>query len=588
MGLVEELLVKQGWQQVGGGHWVNPETDGGEQRYSFEGAIAREHERLVGSNYRIQNILDKTRSALGLGTNCQYKDMPDSATKITTNSNRYYRIVKETCSILTLGAHGALPEAARNIQEKFNKSFAAVIRIRNTLGLTCPVDEVPGEVEKLCEKLRVHEENPIKGCACLSCDPEGKKKPRPLCPNCNVPMTNTSDALGGNPRIMCEKCGRTEEAAITNYPDTVETKAEDTTFAFKTTDGRRLEITAENEKGPTDKVMEIKDYWTARRTFKSDDRREKTTQTKDQAFECKTLNVGIIRNPEMALIDRVATELEALRIGVRQRLENHETRFGELAANLLSQSERISSLEHVTAGHIKKLHDLTGTKGFSEARELLEEADELAEGSRLTVTPTLKQTWHAMLANRRAFSGLENEMDSLEKRLEEHVVKVLPCLEEIRVIVDNIKHNQSLSDLKERLKKIEDQLGSAKSGGLWFVVNTISKRIDNIEELESLWKEEIRKRFESTGGDIEGVRSAIQAIAVNFRERITKLEEQLGQPERYHINQLTWKSNVRDSINEISSVIGVLGKAILNSIFEQPIERLTDSEIKLLRKWKSK
>lgn len=365
MGTLEKLLVKQGWQQVGGGHWINPELDGGEQRYSLEGAVAREHERLVSNNYRLQDILNKTKSALGLDTNCQHKEIP------------------------------ALISGAKRVSE---------------------VREALADGRQIILGIK-----PDNGCACLSCDPEGKKRPRPFCPDCQVPMTNTSDALGGNPRFMCEKCGRTEEATVTHYPDTGETKAEDTTFAFNTTDGRRLEVTTKTEKGPADEVKEV--------------------------------------------------------------------------------------------------------KNFSEARELFEEADELADGSCLTVTPTLKQTWHAMLANRRAFSGLEKEIDALEKEVHQEI-NIGPGTPHVGLI----------------------------------------------------------KRFEAIDGDITGIRSCIETLAVNSHERMTKLEDQLGQPEGYHISQLTWKKNIRDQINEISSFISVLARVALKDAGE-PIPPLTDDEKELLWKW---
>lgn len=189
---LEEILTKQGWQQVSGGYWANLDSDDGKERSTLEEAMAREHARLVGYNHELQSMLDTIKTRLGLL--CEYHQMADAIQHM--------------------------------VEER-------------------EVERRPGD------KVHVQETKHFDGCACLTCDPEAKRVPRPFCPDCKVPMSNTSDALGGNPRLMCERCGRT-------------TTLENVTLGFGLPDGRRLELKTAVEKGPADEVRELKSSSEAR------------------------------------------------------------------------------------------------------------------------------------------------------------------------------------------------------------------------------------------------------------------------------------------------------------------------------------
>lgn len=217
------LLVEQGWQQAGSGYWTNPKIDKGEQRYSLDEAIVKEvqQQQKASEWYKeghceLLKILDEIKIAFKLECDCAA--IPDAlisktAAKAGTEqgaNDMHHRsggAGDERCLICCKDSEGRFKHYdvheqvylyIRQLEYAVQHPYTSKIR-----------EAYPTRFrgEKTESNAPHHD-----GCACLACDPKGEKKPRPFCPDCNVPMSKTSDALGGNPRLMCEKCGQTIEA----------------------------------------------------------------------------------------------------------------------------------------------------------------------------------------------------------------------------------------------------------------------------------------------------------------------------------------------------------------------------------------
>lgn len=164
MGAREDEMTRRGWRQVGAGHWAHPQVESGDERFSFEAAVNIELSR---DTFRTQEridalakVLDEIKVAFDL--KCDYDRIPAAL----------------------VSRFSTVPERASERVSKYLDKDGAVVEVR--------------------QKSTHHD-----GCACQSCDPKGERVPRPLCPDCEVPMTFTSDALGKNRKLMCESCGRT-------------------------------------------------------------------------------------------------------------------------------------------------------------------------------------------------------------------------------------------------------------------------------------------------------------------------------------------------------------------------------------------
>lgn len=71
---IDELLVANGWEDLGGGWWSHHQVEGGKERFGREAAVCHEDRRKAERIDWLTGQLDLIRQALG--ATCSYSDLP--------------------------------------------------------------------------------------------------------------------------------------------------------------------------------------------------------------------------------------------------------------------------------------------------------------------------------------------------------------------------------------------------------------------------------------------------------------------------------------------------------------------------------